>query len=65
METRGFSSPRPGFSDTKQKETPQPLMAGARIRSLVETGERRTLPSHNILHLLADRKALAVYCGAT
>jgi len=31
---------------------------------VVETGESEALPSHKILNLLADRKALAVFCGS-
>jgi hypothetical protein len=45
------------------EKAPQPLMAGAAIRGLVETGEGWTLPSHKILNLLAERKALSVHCG--
>jgi hypothetical protein len=39
METGWYPSPRPTFSNTEQKESPQPTNAGASICSLVETGE--------------------------
>jgi hypothetical protein len=34
-----------------------------KIFGLVEAWESGALPSHKILHLLADRKALGIRCG--